>query len=148
MAKERAACYLRHAAKVPIAWREIPRHLARPGEIGTDAGVGMRFLSSRPARAGALVEATLTVAGEACRFRGTVRWVRPQGHRFEIALRLAGPEHALRARLAEQACRIEVYRRSLSRRASRPVGIEQAAREWVERYAARFAAAWAATGSS
>lgn len=144
MAKERAACYLRHAAKVPIAWREIPRHLARPGEIGTDAGVGMRFLSSRPARAGALVEATLTVAGEACRFRGTVRWVRPQGHRFEIALRLAGPEHALRARLAEQACRIEVYRRSLSRL----LDPHRPAREWVERYAARFAAAWAATGSS
>ena len=142
MAKKPGGRYLRHAAQVPIAWREIPRHLARAGEIEAAAGVGLRFLSSRPARAGALIEATLTVAGEACRFRGSVRQVRPLGHRFEIAMRLAGPEHALRARLAEQACRIEVYRRSLSRRARQPVGIEHAAREWVERYAARFAAAW------
>jgi len=144
VAKDGTGRFLRHSADVPIAWREIPRHLARPGEIEVDAGVGMRFWSSRPARAGALIEATLTVADEACRFRGTVRWVRPQGRRFEIALRLAGPEHALRARLAEQACRIEVYHRTLSRRASRPVGIEHAARAWVERYAAQFAAAWAA----
>ena len=99
---------------------------------------GLRFEALCPVPPGAVLEVTVSVRGETLTFRGTVHWVQLLGRHFEVGLRFTDQEHAFRARMAEQACHIEAYRRRRSRRAGRAIGLEQAAHTWIRRYAMAF----------
>jgi len=139
----RDGLYLRQPRDAPLALRVIPRAFAARTPAPAPAAGGLCFEASRPPPAGAMVELCACIAGETLRFRGTVRWVRPLGRRFEVGVRLASAGDARRARAAQQAGHIEAYRRRESRRTGRSVGIEQAARTWIVLHASRFAERWA-----
>ena len=47
-------------------------------------------------------------------------------------------EDAFRARMVEQLCHIEDYRRSVHRTEGRDIGIDEAAVEWIDKFAAEF----------
>lgn len=133
---------IRHPACVPLHAYEIPRPFAPPLDPSAPTLGGLRFSASRPLQPGATAEVCVEIGGETRRFRGVVHWVRPAGRRFEIALRLTDPEQAFRARMVEQASHIEAYRHRVARGLAGPLGLDQAAARWIERYARLFAEAW------
>lgn len=69
-----------------------------------------------------------------------VAWCRPDGAEggYELGLSFLDAEVAYLARMVEQLCHIEDYRQSVLRSAGRQLSPEQAAEEWIERYAAQF----------
>jgi len=134
--------YSRHPTCLPAHVREIrkpfaPDHYNAERTLG---GIRINLASYIPA--GAIVEVSIEVCGRTERFRGTVHCIRSAGRRFEMAIRLTDPEQAFHARMVEQACQIEAYRRRASRREGRTLGIEQAASRWIAAHARRFARAW------
>ena len=132
--------YIRHPRDLPLLFRSIPRAFVREPAPETEQDLGgLCFESLRPVQAGMVLEVTVGVCGETQTFRGVVHWVRPLGRHFEVGLRFTDPDHAFRARMAEQACYIEAYRRRRSRRTGHTIGVEQAARAWIRRHAKAFA---------
>lgn len=131
--------YIRHPRNLPLVFRTIPRQFVQAPESlqGQDLG-GLRFEALCPVPPGAVLELTVNVCGETQTFRGMVHWVQPLGRHFEVGLRFTDPDDAFRARMAEQVCHIEAYRQRRSRRAGRTIGVDQAARTWMRRYAMAF----------
>lgn len=69
---------------------------------------------------------------------GTVFNCFQTGEHFELAIQFRSPEHAMRLRMAEQQTYIELYRQHLLQDQGRTLSLDEAALEWIERYAASF----------
>lgn len=131
--------YIRHPRELPLLFRPIPRDIARARLVREEGTFGgLRFESLRNVRPGEVLEITSGVYEETQTFCGVVHWVRPLGRRFEVAVRFTNRDDAYAARMAEQVCYIEAFRRRLSRRTRRTVGVEEAAERWIARHAAAF----------
>ena len=67
-----------------------------------------------------------------------VAWCRLRDGEYELGLSFIDPDDAFRARMVEQICHMEHYRRQVHETEGRSLTTEEAAREWIERNAARF----------
>jgi hypothetical protein len=70
--------------------------------------------------------------------KGRVVWCRYRTVGYELGVEFMDADDAFRARMVEQICHIEQYRDRLRAREGRELSAEQAAREWIERFAADF----------
>ena len=70
---------------------------------------------------------------------GTVVWCREASQGFEAGVQFDQPDEAFKARMVAQFCQIEDYRREIREREGRALSSEEAAREWIVRYAEEFA---------
>ncbi|CAK0742982.1 PilZ domain-containing protein [Gammaproteobacteria bacterium] len=71
---------------------------------------------------------------------GSVVWCRHREHDYDVGIRFNIPEDVFRARMVEQVCHIEQYRLKVLRTEGRNLNGDEAAQEWIARYAARFPA--------
>ena len=67
-----------------------------------------------------------------------VRWCRCCGDHYELGLQFTDQEEAFKARMVQQVCQIEMYKMQVLERDGRLLDGEQAAAEWIEKYAADF----------
>jgi hypothetical protein len=134
--------YFRHPTDIPIAYRlgaqigECPKRLRNVGQGG------LCFLGDRDIEPGTRILIQIHVGKPAFEADGIVVWTRPAradgASGFEIGVRFEGVETAYAVRMVQQVCHIEVYRRKVKNQEGRELTGEQAAREWIERYAAQF----------
>lgn len=66
-----------------------------------------------------------------------VCWQREKGDEFEVGVRFLDGESQFRARMVEQVCHIEDYRRKAIEE-GRPLSSEEAAIEWIGKFAGDF----------
>lgn len=73
-------------------------------------------------------------------FEGDARvvWCRPAGKGFDLGVAFLTADDAFRARMVEQVCHIESYRRRLLAEEGRSLTAEAAACEWIARFARSF----------
>jgi len=131
--------FIRHPVDVPI-------------EIGTDESTppaafhthdisrgGLAFRCSFAVAAGASVEIRIPYVKPAFEARARVVWCRPHdADSYELGVCFLDAEDAFLARMVEQVCHIEDYRQSVYRIEGRELSSEEAAMEWIEKYAAQF----------
>jgi Tfp pilus assembly protein PilZ len=70
---------------------------------------------------------------------GIVVWCMPKNNHYELGVRFAGEEEAFKSRMVEQVCQIEHYKNQVKSTEGRELDGEQAAIEWISKYAAGFA---------
>ena len=131
--------FIRHPVDVPI---EIRTEHALPGaEVQThDISLGgLAVHSAEPVEPGALIEVRIPYVEPAFEARARVAWCRAHddgGH--EVGVSFLDAESVFLARMVEQVCYIEDYRKSVARLEGRDLTPEAAAHEWIEKYAAKF----------
>jgi hypothetical protein len=70
--------------------------------------------------------------------RVRVVWTRPEAEGYCIGVQFMDEADAFRARMVEQVCSIERYRREVEAKEGRRLTRDEAAQEWIRRYAGRF----------
>jgi hypothetical protein len=70
--------------------------------------------------------------------RARVAWCMACKEDFELGIEFLNDEDAFRARMVEQLCYIENYKISVLRDEGRRLSIDEAAREWISKYASEF----------
>ncbi len=135
--------YIRHPVDVPI---EInAEHANAAAECSTrtqthDISVGGLALRSLDAVApGAMIVVRIPYVEPAFEVRARVAWCRPGrsgGH--ELGVTFLHAADAFLARMVEQVCYIADYRKSVERTEGRVLSAEDAAREWISKYASKF----------
>lgn len=130
--------YLRHRCDLPVRCRRSSEPRACNTRL-KDLGLGgVCFRSPRPFATGTSLEVSFPVLqAEQC-LRGHVAWSRRDGDGYEVGLRFDDEAEAFKARMVEQLAAIEAYRQEARSREGRELSSEEAAREWVARYAAAF----------
>jgi hypothetical protein len=134
--------FMRHPADIPIAFSmERDAGPAAPlREADTrDVGLGgLAFQSRTCPEKGQIVEIRIPTVKPAFRTTARVVWCRTLGERYEVGVAFLASSDAFRARMVEQVCQIERYRREVREKEGRALSGADAAKEWIGKYAAGF----------
>lgn len=131
--------YIRHPTDIPIRWSlgdVVPpgsEHLRNISEGG------LAFLSQVDIPMGATIIVHIPVERPEVSIRGEVVWCRPfQEGGFEVGVRFIDAAQRFKMRMVEQVCHIEHYKRELKEKENRDLTSEEAALEWIRRFAKEF----------
>lgn len=131
--------FIRHPIDVPV---EIGLDGDEPPAPHPTRDIGQGGLALRHGCAvapGREVAIGIGFVQPAFRARARVAWCRPHPlSGYELGVTFVDADDAYRARMVEQLCHIEDYRRSVQRTEGRRLDIEEAAAEWIARFAASF----------
>ena len=99
---------------------------------------GVACNSSRGFRRGTAVELRIPLFGEQARYAGVVAWSRKLEEDYLVGIAFTDEDTLFRARMVEQVCQIEHYRRQRERELGQQLQIENVAQEWIAQHAAEF----------
>lgn len=130
--------YMRHPSEVPI---EIVEDLAVDSskkQLHDISYGGLCFDSCIRQRENQLVRIRIGIMGSPVEIEGRVIWCRRKGKHFEVGVTFTGENEANRVRMVEQVCQIETYRKRIQETEGRKISSQEAALEWIKKYAAGF----------
>ena len=131
--------FIRHPVDVPV---EI-----RAGGSGTATALhthdislgGLALQSGFAVAVGSIVDICIACVQPPFAAHARVAWCRARDDQgFELGVTFLDAEDAFLARMVEQVCHIEEYRKSVQRIEQRVLSSEEAALEWIDKHAARF----------
>ncbi|ABM96798.1 PilZ domain-containing protein [Methylibium petroleiphilum] len=130
--------FIRHPIDVPV---EIFASGSGAGGLHThDISLGGLALQSDFAvEVGSIVDVRISCVHPPFAAHARVAWCRARDDEgFELGVTFLDAEDAFLARMVEQVCHIEEYRKSVQRTEHRVLSSEEAALEWIDKHAALF----------
>jgi len=130
--------FIRHPSQIPIHF-DVDDGEAPGGDVLRNiSDGGVCFVTGRRIRPGASIRLRIPVLGRRFEVRGQVAWCRDTARLYEVGVAFERPQARFAIRMVEQLCYIEEYRVGVERDEGRTLTREQAAAEWVERFADAF----------
>lgn len=129
--------FFRHPTEIPVeVWTSDDEPKAYKRSENVSFG-GLAFRSDRVWRQGVLLQ--LRVPFVTPPFQSVVRvvWCHKQSDYYEVGVEFMEKNDIFKARMVEQVCQIELYRRDLAQH-GRLLNVEEAALEWISRFADKF----------
>lgn len=99
---------------------------------------GLSFSSEKPMETGDTLTVKISISHPAFKAQGTVSWCKPRGNQYLIGIKFLDQGDAFMARMVEQICHIEHYRHETHEKEGRDLSSEEAALEWISKYARDF----------
>ena len=136
--------FMRHPVTVAIVCRCLGHSSDEPSILQDASLGGLSFISESLFAGGDLLSVSFPARLTTAQFSGVVVWRRDffgesaAAHAYGV--RFSAPEMLPRVRLLEQVCHIEAYMKIQAAQHSRQLSPNQAATEWIGRYASRFPA--------
>jgi hypothetical protein len=130
--------YIRHPSEIPI---EVEAAADMAGDAAALRNVsvgGICFHSATSFTPGDIIGIRIALIRPVFTARGRVVWSRAAGDGYDVGIEFIATEDAFRARMVEQVCHIEQYRRDMREREGRDLDSGTAALEWIEKYAKTF----------
>lgn len=134
--QQRERAYVRHPARVPIHVASVSPGTAMQADDVSYGGLS--FTCRERHRAGTEIEIRIPDVDAGFHARARVAWCRSTKTGYRVGVRFLDPDDAFRSRMVEQLCAIEAYRRKVHETEGRELSGEQAAAEWIARYAGGF----------
>jgi hypothetical protein len=130
--------FIRHPSDIPI---EFQMHRGGGGvqpKLKDVSFGGLAFRVSEPVDVGS--EIRLSIPGVRPTFEALahVAWCKPEGDGFTVGVQFLDQDDCYRARMVEQVCHIEHYKAMVLEREGRELSGQEAAREWIAKYAKDF----------
>ena len=130
--------YIRHPADIPIEVSRGRQPAQAVRHIRDVSHGGLAFPAAAQIEPGAIVDIRIPCVRPAFETKARVAWCSARANGFELGVEFLDAQDAFRARMVEQICHIENYRKSIYRTEGRELTAEQAALEWIGKYAAQF----------
>lgn len=130
--------FIRHPTDIPIAYScgnrtgESKKPLKNINESGLCFGTRASIETGTPIRI------SIAVSKPPFKAKGEVVWCRPANGRYEVGVRFEDAATAFAVRMVEQICHIERYKTDVLRLQGRRLSTEEAADEWIRKYADDF----------
>lgn len=136
--------FIRHPADVPIQvtldWVEDEDDEDADQTITNVSLGGLAFNSSKPLEVLQRVRISIPVLQQENHLVGNVVWCDKSNSGYEIGVEFEHSRDAFRLRMIEQICHIEHYRKEVEQQEGRKLSSQDAAREWISKYAGDFPA--------
>lgn len=130
--------YIRHPSSIPLEVNiaDLPE---RQNEYLNNVSVGgLSFHSTKKLETGARITIRIPLLRDFIQVSGQVVWCNKLGDSYEVGVAFQDKEEAFRTRMVEQICHIEQYRNEVWQHEHRQLTSEQAAVEWIKKYAKTF----------
>ncbi|GMQ88839.1 MAG: hypothetical protein BMS9Abin09_0277 [Gammaproteobacteria bacterium] len=131
--------YIRHPSDIPIEYQTDERNTGASQEHLHDISpAGLSFSSARVLNPGTLITIRISSVQPGFEARAQVVWCRREGDSFVTGVAFVERGDLFRARMVEQICYIEHYKAEVLANEGRQLDGEQAAREWIQKFAVDF----------
>jgi hypothetical protein len=131
--------FIRHPVEVPIEIEVARARDWRQERLRNVGAGGLCFHAKDPLDSATRVRIRIPAVDPSFEVEGWVVWCNPADRGFDIGVEVSQGADDYRLRMVEQLSHIENYRRLVEKRDGRRISAEQAAREWITRYADEFA---------
>jgi hypothetical protein len=130
--------YIRHPASIPIEFTVGERPPERVPETRNIGECGIAFCIDRELAAGTFINLRIPLVNPPFETVARVVWCHARANGYETGVEFVEPDQAYSARMCEQVCHIENYRAQVRATEGRELTPEEAAAEWVAKFASRF----------
>jgi hypothetical protein len=131
--------FIRHTADVPIEVRAVPGSDAVVQQGTNVSEGGLAFVSDACLDTDGAIELRIPEVDPPFEAHARVVWCRPEPDgRYLVGVQFMDASDAFRARMVEQVCTIEKYRKDVHEQEGRELDAQQAATEWITKYAGQF----------
>jgi c-di-GMP-binding flagellar brake protein YcgR len=131
--------YIRHPLDVKIEIRCSPDHNFVKESTRNISFGGLAFYSENAVAPGSIITLQFTYVQPVFEVaEAQVMWCQKTGSNYLIGVRFPNPDDAFRVRQIEQIYHIESYRKKVELNENRKLTEEEAAKEWIGRYASSF----------
>ena len=123
--------FIRHATEFPIELveSEAPERQSHPQLRDVSEG-GLCCHAPREYTPGESVRVRIPLPDRVFEADGRIAWCQSESSDYRVGIEFLAPEEAFRARMVEQICHIEQYRRAV-RAEGRELSSDEAAQEWM-----------------
>lgn len=130
--------FIRHPSDIPIDF-QLEELITDGGDyLRNVSHGGLAFSAKVAVSPGTTIRIKIPLIQPAFQAIGKVTWCHPQNNEFEIGVQFMDEGDTFRARMVEQICHIEQYKQETFEKEGRKLSGEQAAIEWIEKYANEF----------
>ena len=130
--------YIRHPSSIPLEVKIADLPGPQNEYLNNVSLGGLSFHSKHELAAGARITIRIPLLKETIQVSGQVVWCNRLGESYEVGVSFPDKEDAFRTRMVEQICHIEQYRSEVLEHEHRQLTSEQAAIEWIKKYAGTF----------
>ncbi len=130
--------FIRHPADIPIEVTAGDQLVHATRHIHNVSLGGLAFQSDGELEPGIIVEVRIPFVRPIFETKARVVWCSAREGGFELGVEFLDPEDAFRARMVEQVCHIENYKNVVYQAEGRLLTAEEAAMEWIGKYASQF----------
>lgn len=128
----------RHLSEMPVEFSLSLRNQASHERLVNISCGGLAFSTRKVVQPGSTIHIRIPLGSYHIDLEGSVVWCHKTDHRFEVGVRFDDPQSEYRTRMIDQLCHIERYRWKMQDEEGRQLTSEQAAAEWIPRYADVF----------
>lgn len=133
--------FVRHPADIPIEVK-ADRHLAHcPHKAFNLCIKGLALRCDHGYESGKFVGIRIPFVRPPFEAEARVVWCKTCGGHYELGVEFLDQDDAFMARMVEQVCHIENYKKTVLRNEGRRLTSEQAASEWIRKFASGFPSA-------
>ena len=130
--------HIRHPADIPIEFQQDSPSLSHNETLANISQGGLAFHAHIAVAVGSVIQIRIALHQPAYQARGRVAWCRPSGPGFDVGVELLDSDDVFRTRMIEQLCHIEHYKQMVLRTQGRQLSGQQAALEWITKFAEQF----------
>jgi len=130
--------FIRHPSNIPIDF-QLEDLVIEGNEYLKNISVGgLAFNSKSMIEVGSIIRIKIPLVKPVFQALGRVTWCRPEENHFEVGIKFLDENDTFRARMVEQICHIEEYKQEVFIKEGRKLTGEEAASEWIKRFAVSF----------
>lgn len=130
--------FLRHTVDVPLVVERVGESLPLEEQGVNVSHGGLAFVSSSCPAVGEVLQLRIPTVKPAFEGQARVAWCRPEAGHYLVGVQFLDPKAAFRSRMVQQVCSIENYRKEVREREGRALTPQEAADEWIQKFAGRF----------
>lgn len=130
--------YIRHPFEIPIKYRTDEKGLIHQDDMRNISEGGLCFRSDEYISKGSEITVSIAVHKPSFEAKGIVMWCRDESDHWEVGVQFDNTTTEFSMRMVEQICYIEQYRKDVARFDGRDLSPEDAALEWIEKFADSF----------
>ena len=130
--------YIRHPVDIPIICQADREQLDSTQVLKDVSAGGVSFISYETAETGSVVRITIDVVKPSFTALARVEWCHPENGQFLVGVSFVEDGADYQARMVEQLCYIETYRKSVLEEEGRALTSQEAALEWIGKFAGDF----------
>ncbi len=130
--------YIRHPSDIPIEFEVVDAPFAQTRPLNNISLGGFSFNTSTAIDSGRFVRVRIRVVKPVFEAVCRVAWCKRQNGSYEVGVGFLERDDAFRARMVEQVCHIEHYKKEVLEKEGRAISGEEAALEWIRKYAKDF----------
>ncbi len=131
--------FIRHPSEIPMEYQidddDAPLRHEHLKDVGDG---GLSFVSARALAPGSRLIIRVGAVEPDFSARACVAWCHRDGEHYLVGVAFTDSQDLFQMRMIEQLCHIEQYRTEVLANEGRQLDSEQAAREWIRKFAREF----------